>query len=48
MLEEDTPVWEHTVWIKMIDEFIASSYLTPSQSWTFLLLFGYITWRFIR
>ncbi len=31
-----------------MNEFIANAYLTPFQSWTFLILIGYLTWRFIR
>jgi hypothetical protein len=31
-----------------MNEFIANAYLTPFQSWTLLILFGYLTWRFIK
>jgi hypothetical protein len=31
-----------------MNEFITNAYLTPFQSWTVLILFGYLTWRFIK
>lgn len=32
----------------MIEQIIASSYLTAAQTWTFLILFGYIVWKVIK
>jgi len=32
----------------MIEQIFANSYLTAAQTWTFLILFGYIVWKIIK